>query len=353
VYVAEQAGKRQLYLQKIGEMKAVPIPGTDNGVAPFFSPDSQLVGFGDVDDAALKKVSLRGGPPLTVFGNVLGVGLHRSPAPHWGMEDTIFFSQFAEASGAGIWQVSASGGKPEPLISPRSDEGEWAVTFPEVLPGGKEVLFVSQDGSLNTLCVEVQSLETGERKTLMEGGNAAHYAPSGHIVYAEAGSILAAPFDLATLELTGAPVPVVDNARMNPIGNHAHFSFSRNGTLVYVPGGEQRFQERTLVWVDRSGKAEPITNLPWISAGPRPSPDGDRIAMWSGGGNPQVWIYEIERGTLTPLTSEGQNFFPIWSPNAKRLVFPSMRSGSVPNLFWKPADGSRSAERLTTNEYAQ
>lgn len=78
--------------------------------------------------------------------------------------------------------------------------------------------------------------------------------------------------------------------------------------------------------------------------------------MWigaGGGGNPQVWVYELERRTLTPLTSEGQSFFPIWSPDGKRLVFPSLRQGSGVNLFSKAADGSGFAERLTTSEYAQ
>ncbi len=200
----------------------------------------------------------------------------------------------------------------------------------------------------------MQSLETGDRKTLMEGGSAAHYAPSGHLVYAEAGSILAAPFDLARLELTGAPVPVLEDVRMTLNGDNAHFSFSRTGTLAYVPGGEQHQRDLlTLVWVDRKGKAEPMTDQRRLFTGPRLSPAGDRIAMWLMGGNPQVWVYEMERGTLTPLTSEGQSFFPIWSPDGKHLVFPSMRSGGVPNLFWKSADGSDSAERLTSSEFSQ
>ena len=348
VYVAEQEGKRQVYLQEIGQMEATPIEGTENGLAPFFSPDGQWVGFGDVDDVALKKVSLRGGLPLTVFGDVLG-------APHWGPDDTIFFVH-GTASGSGIKRISAAGGTEEVLIRPRAEKGEWALWFPEVLPGGKEVLFISQDGSSKTLRVEVQSLETGDRKTLMEGGSAAHYASSGHLVYAEAGSILAAPFDLARLELTGAPVPVLEDVRMTRHGDNAHFSFSRTGTLAYVPGGEQHQRDLlTLVWVDRKGKAEPMTDQRRLFTGPRLSPAGDRIAMWlgGGGGNAQVWVYEMERGTLTPLTSEGQSFFPIWSPDGKHLVFPSMRSGGVPNLFWKSADGSDSAERLTSSEFSQ
>ncbi len=102
--------------------------------------------------------------------------------------------------------------------------------------------------------MEVQSLETGDRKTLMEGGSAAHYAPSGHLVYAEAGSILAAPFDLARLELTGAPVPVLEDVRMTLNGDNAHFSFSRNGTLAYVPGGEQHrgTYQRSFGWIEKA-----------------------------------------------------------------------------------------------------
>jgi Tol biopolymer transport system component len=166
--------------------------------------------------------------------------------------------------------------------------------------------------------------------------------------------MLAAPFDLARLELTGAPVPVVNNVRMSATGVRSHFSLSHNGTLVYVPGDEQQPGDRTLVWVDRDGKAEPITDLQRAINGPKLSPKGDRIAMWLGGGNPQVWVYELKRGTLTPLTSEGQSFYPIWSPEGKRLVFPSMRSGGITvNLFWKPADGSGVAERLTVNEHPQ
>jgi serine/threonine-protein kinase len=205
------------------------------------------------------------------------------------------------------------------------------------------------DGSAHTLRVEVLVLDTGERKTIIEGGgNPAHYAPSGHLVYAEAGSILAAPFDLERLELTGAPIPVVDDVAA------AHFSLSGNGDLVYVPGGEQDPLDVTLVWVDQKGMEESISDQRRRFVGPKLSPDGDRIAMWMLGGNPQVWIYDMTSGTLTPLTSEGQNFFPIWSPDGKRLVFPSMRSGGTTvNLFWKPADGSGAAERLTTSEYGQ
>lgn len=122
--------------------------------------------------------------------------------------------------------------------------------------------------------------------------------------------------------------------------------------LVYVPGSE-REQWGTLVWVDRQGNTEPITDLRRSFLGPRLSPSGNQIALGIRGEDTQVWVYEMERGTMTPLTSESQNYWPTWSPDGKRVAFPSMRSGGTPNLFWKYADGSGSAERLTTSEYAQ
>ncbi len=346
VYPAQQDGKTQLYLQEIGELKARPIEGTENGEFPFFSPDSQWLGFHA--DGKLKKISLTGGPPLPLCN-----APESMKGASWGSDDTVLFHTFAETSGMGIWRISSIGGTPEPLISPRLEEGEWDIAYPELLPGGKEAVFSTLDGSCSTLRVEVMSLETGERKTLIEGGSHTRYALSGHLLYAEAGSILAVPFDLERLELTGAPVPVVEEVAITRCGD-AHFSLSRNGTLIYVPSGAQQWIGRTLVWVDRNGSAQPMTDLQQrYFQGPKLSPEGDRIAMWIAGGDSQVWVYEMERGILTPLTSEGQNFWPVWSPDGKRLAFPSMRSGGAVNLFWKAADGSGSAERLTTSEYAQ
>ena len=269
----------------------------------------------------------------------------------WGPEDTILFHSLS-GSGQGIWQVSVAGGTPESLIHPRLAEGEWSIAYPEVLPGGNEVLFTAMDGSCTALRVEVLSLEKGERKTLIEGGSHARYADNGYLVYVEDGSVLAVPFDLGRLEVNGAPFPVVGGVAITRCDD-AHFSLSRNGTLVYVQSGAQ-WIGRTVVWVDRNGNAQPMADLQHrYFMGPKLSPDGDRIAMWIAGGNPQVWVYEMERGVLTPLTSEGQNFWPAWSPDGSRLSFPSIRSGGALNLFRKSADGSGSAERLTRSEYGQ
>jgi Tol biopolymer transport system component len=129
-----------------------------------------------------------------------------------------------------------------------------------------------------------------------------------------------------------------------------HFSISKNGSLVYIEGRRPE-PERILVWVDRSGNAQPITDLRRRFFGPRLSPDGKRLSVWIAGDSPHVWIYEIARGTLNPLTTEGQNFWSVWTPDGKSVAFASRRSGIDTKVFLKPADGSRPAEQLTTGDY--
>ena len=165
---------------------------------------------------------------------------------------------------------------------------------------------------------------------------------------------MAVPFDLSRLEVTGGPVPIVEGvmqASANQTGV-AHFSFSSNGSLAYVPDdiGESK---RTLVWVDRQGAVEPLAAPLRAYNDPRISPNGQQIAVQIIGVPNDVWIYDIPRETLTRLTFEGDNNYPIWTPDGRQVTFGSARAGDRRNLFWKPADGSGAAERLTTSEHSQ
>ena len=198
--------------------------------------------------------------------------------------------------------------------------------------------------------IVVEHLETGERRVVIEGGSHARYVPTGHLVYARAGRLLAVPFDLGRLEVTGAPVPVVEGVKRTYAYTTGvtQFSFSGNGSLVYVPLGEQEV-ERTLVWVDRKGAIEALAAPPRAYENPRLSPDGRRVAVAIQEANTDVWVYDILRSTLTRLTFEAYNILPIWTPDGKRVTFGSDMAGGPRNLFWKPADGSGTAERLTTS----
>jgi serine/threonine-protein kinase len=342
VYVARGVGTNQLYVRPIDRFEAAPIPGTAGAGSPFFSPDGQSVGF--FAEGKLKKVSLGGGATLTLCGapNNRGGG--------WGPDDTIIF---APSIITGLFRVSAAGGTPAPLTTVDREKGEFGHRWPETLPGGKAVLFTILTGtSFDDARIGVLSLETGERRVLVQGGTYARYVPTGHVVYARAGGLLAVPFDLKRLEVTGPPVSILDGVSMNPTYGSAEFSISAEGSLAYVPGGSSG-GERMLLWVDRTGAAQPLPTPLRSYMSPRLSPDGTRLAVAITGANAGVWVYDLGRGTLTRLI-ESPNFitWPIWTPDGKRITFQSAQSApsSLLSTFWMPADGSDAAEPLTTSE---
>ena len=347
VYVAERGGTQQLYLREMASPEATPIPGTENGRQPFFSPDGQWVGF--VADSQLKKVSLLGGPPLPL------ADISRfMRGASWGPEDTIVY---VDNKTHVIQRISVEGGTPQALTVIDSEKGHFIHSFPQMLPGDDALLFVALDGSCGNPSIIAQSLDNGEQKILIEGGTAPHYLPTGHIVYAKASTLLAAPFDLERLELAGPSVPLIENVLMGGC-KEAYYYLSENGSIAYVAGGELQSENNVLVWVDRRGNEELITINPRLM-GPRLSPDGKRIAVWRYGDDPQVWLYEFARDTMTQLTVESRSFWPHWTPDGRRLVFNSDVPGAVAgelvdsDLFWMPADGSGPRERLFDAKLAQ
>ena len=195
--------------------------------------------------------------------------------------------------------------------------------------------------------IVVQSLETGERRIVVEGGSFPRYSPTGHVVFARPGTLLAVPFDLARLEATGPPAPVVEGVLWNRFTGAAQFALSRTGSLAYVPGSELA-ANAVLVWVDRRGGARPLPAPPRPYENPRLSPDGSRVAVDV---NDDVWVYDLVRGTLTRLTFEPtENETPVWTPDGKRVTYASDRQGKPRSVFWKPADGSSPEELLLTRE---
>ena len=328
----------QLYLRAMDQLESRPISGTEGADGPFFSSDGQWVGF--TAGNKLKKVAISGGAPMTLSDDA---NLHGAT---WGTDDAIIF---APSSGIrGLYQVSAGGGTPVLLTTPDFQNGEISHPWPQLLPGGGAVIYtVGAGGSWDDAQIVVEQIETRERRVLIEGGTHGRYIPTGHLVYARANTLMAVPFDLARLEVTGSPVPVVEGVMQGANSGVAHFAFSDLGSLVYVPGGTQDI-ERTLVWVNRQGEVEPLAAPPRTYDDPRLSPDGGRLAVQIFGATSDVWIYDILRKTMTRLTFEGSNDGPLWTPDGQRVTFDSTRAGGPGSLFWKPADGSGAAEQLTT-----
>jgi len=333
VYVVERKGTTHLYLRALDQFEAAPIPRTEGGFGPFFSPDGRWIGF--FAENKLKKVSVSGGDPVVLRDA-------RNPyGGSWGADGTILFS---EAMGTVLVRVPDTGGGVPQVVPVKDKTQRWV--WPEVLPGSKTALVTLRAGG-----VAVLSLETGEHRLLVEGGAGGRYAPSGHLVFSRAGSLLAAPFDLARLVVTGPSAVIVPGVRVESWGA-PQCAFSQDGAFVYAAGAAAGAAS-TPVWVDRQGKIQPV-GMPQRAYGTfRLSPDGQRLAIQVlGPGNRDVWVQDLARGTFTRLTLEGDNSLPLWTPDGGRVVFSSSRGGP-PNLFWMPGDGSGEPEQLLKSDRPQ
>jgi serine/threonine-protein kinase len=338
LYVGQGGRGSLLYLRPLDQLEARPIPGTEAASDPFFSPDGQWVGFFSEDK--LRIVALAGGPPVTVAQIprfVLGAS--------WGPNDTIVF---APTTGSGLSRISAAGGEPEVITTPDLQRGEVSHRWPAFMPNGA-VLFTAWNGKPEDAHVGVVSLETGELKYLLPGTDA-RYSTTGHLVYASAdGSLLIAPFDPDRLEVTGPAVPIIEGVSVSWRGS-ASFTLSRDGTLIYLSRSVAR---RSVVFVDRDGVERPLTDERRGFMDPRFAPGGDRLAVSIYDGiTRDVWVYGLEDGILSRLTFTGENRYPAWTSDGRRVAFSSYREGAAA-LFWAPADGSGAAERLLTAQHDQ
>jgi serine/threonine protein kinase/Tol biopolymer transport system component len=329
-YVARQGGLQQVYLRSLEGLDGKPVPGSEGGLEPFFSPDSQWLGF--FAGGKLKKISIGGGEALSIADAADPRGAS------WGSDGKIMF--VPRRSGT-VWQVSAAGGAPQPLT--QMPDNEDSHRWPEILPGGQAVLFAAGNGGANwdTARVAVQLAGSSQRRDLIPKGTNPRYASSGHLLYALGGTVLAVPFDRQRLEVKGPPVPVIEGVLQLPRSGAAQYSFSATGSMVYVSASVPAAQRR-LVWVDRNGSEEPLAAPARSYREPRVSPDGRRIAMTIEGQETQIWLYDFAREALTRLTIEGnRNANPRWTPDGKRIIF-----GSETGVSWQLADGSGGAERL-------
>ena len=343
-YVIQEGGVRQLYLRSMDSLEAQLVPGTEMATMPAFSPDGRWVSFSaGVAVGPLKKVSITGGAPVVIAPDA-GRG------STWAPDGTIIFTRGA----AGLARVSSDGGIPETLTTPDRKSREKTHRHPNLLPGGNALLFTHGSADIDSFdeaSIAVLSLETGERRILVQGGSNPHYVSSGHLVYARAGAIVAVPFDVTELEVTGPPVTVLEGVAMNPVAGNAELSLSSTGHLLYAPGGAFIPPNR-VVWVDRNGETAPLTQSTGYFASTTLSPDERRLAIFVVEANNSIWIYDIARATMTRLVSGFNNNFPIWTPSGDRVTFNSEHSGPS-NLYWQIADGSAPPERLTTSEFAQ
>jgi len=336
-YVAHRAGESRIYLRAIGEGTAHEVAGTERADMPFFSPDGQWLGI--YSGGMIKKVPLSGGPTVTIAKTAFKGGT-------WGPDDTIYF-----ANGAGLMKVAGTGGDPQKVTTLDVKRREVDQVFPEVLPGGKALLFTvrnMEQPSFDEADIAAANLTTGERKIVVKQGTDPHYVSSGHLLFMRAGVLLAAPFDPEKLEITGAVVPVAEKILENPRIGAGQYAISKDGLLVYIPGGVT-YGEHELVFVDKAGKTKPLT------ANKRPyedftiSPDGKYIAATIEGPVTNTWLHDIARDTETRFNFGIENRDPAWSVDGKHIAYSGYKDGKYA-VFWKPLDGSTPEETLILSD---
>jgi serine/threonine-protein kinase len=318
VFSATKDGSQQLFLRAMDRLEAVPIAGTENGRSPFFSPNGDWIGFWS--NGSLRKIPLSGGAATAICQTAAIMGAS------WSTEDSIMFAK----AGGGLFEVPASGGSPREITKLDRSKGETSHRLPYVLPGSRAVLFTVTRTLLPTwddTTIAVQNLDTGERKTLVEGGADARYVSSGHLVYMRRGTLMAVPFSVQNLSVSSGSVTILGgvmqsaNLPNNGLDSGAgQFATSASGTLAYVPGSIYEFPDRMVVWIDRIGKEEHLTFTPRAYLYPRLSPDGKRIAI-STQGDRTVWIHDMSRNTQTKLTMDGRNVAPVnWTRDLARML---------------------------------
>jgi serine/threonine-protein kinase len=332
------ASEGWLWVRSLDAMDPVRMLGTEGaGGEPFFSPDGEWVAFFDVN-TGLRKVRARGGAVSTIVVNA-----GRQLGGSWGANGSIVF-----ADGVGLFTVSADGGAAHALARPAAERGETRYAWPQILPGGRRLLFTIQRDRIANADVAVLDLDTKQQTVLLRGAHAARYAPTGHLVYAAEGQLQAVRLDLDSLGVHGEPIvfPSVQMAETAGLTT-ADFDISQTGTLVYAAAAQPAHTMVTMVWVDRNGREDPVHGAaPGHFLYPRISPDGTRVALDVGGANRDIWVWNFEREVMTKITDgPTEDMMPAWSVDGKRIYFASDRDG-VFNVFVRSADGSGPATRV-------
>ncbi|HEX9755394.1 MAG TPA: protein kinase [Gemmatimonadales bacterium] len=333
VYVGQGEQGTRLFVKRLDQLGATPIPGTTNATTPFFSPDGRWVAFSS--PAGLQRVLLAGGPVETI-GRTFFNGAD------WGADGTI-----VTTTETGLRQIPADGGPSTELTTvPSGSHLDHA--WPSVVPSADAVLFTVLDWSRGLQAARVAAVlrRTKEVRTLVEGAFAARVLPNGYLVFARAnGTLEAARFDPKRLLLLGKPVPVLDGVRIEPAGE-TDIAISRTGLLFYLPASTL---DRRVIRIDRAGRATPLLDRTAFYEFPTVAPDGRHLAVRvfePSGLN--TWVYDLERGTGIRITAAGSSGEPAWSRDGRQVVV-SLQVATPDTSFvisQLAADGSGTRETL-------
>jgi Tol biopolymer transport system component len=338
VFVAVTGDQQAIWLRHLDRIEATQLIGSENGTAPFWSPDGTRIGF--FAEGKLWKTDASGGPPVPICA------VREARGGSWGTGDVIVF---APSTSGTLMRVSANGGEPEPAT--KLQTGFFSHRWPYFLPDGKHFLYLSsitgrgQDGNQ----VRFSSTNGSEDKLVTEANFSPRYA-NGKLLFVRKGVLLAQDFDAEHGTSTGETTAVVSQVEFDELTASALFSASANGVLLYQAGSGVREQ---LTWFDRAGKTLGTVGAPGNYQGLSLSPDDTRLAVMryaARNGLGEIWLLDLKTGTWTKLSFvEGDSRAPVWSADGKTIYFASLGANGG-HIYAKPADGSRQEQEVLASK---
>ena len=340
VYIGPAEGGTRLWLREHDKLRPTPIPGTDNAVSPFFSPDGRQLGF-IRNGRTVRILSLEGGPPLTLSDSI------NSSGGDWGSDGYVYIEV-----DSGLARIRATGGPLEPIYKFSTQRREIGTEWPNVLPGGRGLIFrVRRAGQApSEFDIMGMTLPKGEARPLIRGIYA-RYAASGHLLVVTAdGKLLAVPFDPVKVALRGSPVALLEGLRSGPF--ELNLAVSATGTLVYASGGSSG--STRAMWVSRDGVAAPVDpswdpqgNITSVAV----SQNGKTLAVSLIRGAAQdVWVKQLPAGPFSRVTfGDSAHFRASWSADGRSVLYLTDRgSGAGPPTMAR-ADGTGPPRALTSS----
>jgi len=341
VYSIGTAREWQLYVRDAPDSRLRPLEGTQGARPSAISPDGAWVAF--VARGKLQKTALTGGAPneFAAAPNSRGVA--------W-IDDAIVFSPTTDTP---LSRMPADGGAVEVISTLDLADRERSHRWPAALPGSDKILFTVAyeiGNPLDDASAAVLDLATGEHQILLRNAGYARYAPSGHLLYARRGSLIAVPFDLDRLEITGIPVTVLENVKMSPTNGEVQFSFSASGDLTYLSRDPATADALPLYSVSREGEEEVFLAGPRDYEEPRFSRDGRRLTVEVCDPTCAVWLYDVQRGSVQLITRDGVSYNPVISADGQWVAYEAVRDG-VGGVLMSRTDGTET-RRLTSTKRA-
>ena len=337
-YTASRGGVSQLFLRRLNELTARPLPGTEGPTNPFFSPDGKWLAFSS--HGKLRKVSLEGGSPLEICPAEWGGG-------SWAPDGTIVYTPHYSG---GLWKVSAGEGKPEKLTEPDRVRGELGHWWPHFLPDGKTVLFTAFSAPVSKSRLMSLSIATGKQTVVLEGGTFPRYVPTRHLLFMRNEGLMAVAFDPDTLQIKGPPVRVLEDAFLDPQDGLSPLAVSQNGTLVYVPKSTL-YRPNQVFQVDRQGKAQLVALPQNHYRHPRVSLDGLKLSLTASENEAQdVVVFDPARNTMTTVAAgPTSEFNALWTADGKRLIYNLEKTQF--EVYVRSADGTGLGQPLIESTF--